>query len=109
MAVGWDMENRKEDGKRIVGESLAVLFSFDYALTEEIALIVGFGRTLGARAQGGSWEFERGANDWATGAGAVYAFSLNERVSVGPSLVAFYDFDPKEIRVEAEFAFAYAF
>ncbi len=108
LAIGWDKDFRKADGKRTRAQQFALQVGVTYDLTEGIGLVAGFSRGLIEKESGKDWK-TAGSDDWAVGGGISYSYPISDRVFVGPGLVTAYDFDNKELRSEIELNVSVAF
>ena len=108
LAIGWDKEFRKSDGKRAQAQKFALQSGITYELTENIGVVVGFSRGLIEKEGGNNWK-SAGSNDWAAGADISYSFATNDSVTVGPGLTTAYDFENNELRSEIEINVSVAF
>ena len=108
VAVGWDKEFRKRDGKRTHSQAFDLSVGMTYALTERIGLAAGFSRGLIGKEEGESWK-SAGTNDWGVGAAISYSYPLSDKVFVGPGFVMAYDIDNSELRSEFDISISLAF
>lgn len=108
VSLGYDKEFRKKQGRTSESQEVSLQATLGYGLTDQWSVFGGFARGIVEKDEGKSWEWA-GEKNWAVGAGVSYSIPINDRVSIGPSVVTAYSFENSEVRMEFELEVSYGF
>ncbi|MEM6577635.1 MAG: transporter [Pseudomonadota bacterium] len=108
VSLAYDKEFRRKNGRTTESQEYSLQATLGYELSDEWSVVGGFARGIIEKDEGKDWE-AAGSRNWSVGVGIAYSIPVNERVSMGPSLVTAYSFENTEVRMELEWEVSYAF